>query len=106
MSNWRWIIGAQLGFVLNHLGLVCAWDCNLASVLKQVAHQQADYFRARMAFILSAFNLLVQWHGVPMTDDVGGPVTHLRLPAQRLLAFLLLRQPAGLDRESEVEWGG
>ena len=123
-SNWRWIVGAKLGFVLNHLGLVCAWDCNLASVsdkdfrplvaqfadamvvlvdpgfhghaldpanmkickrgtwntrmlietvlsmlttvchLKKVAHRQADYFRARMAFILSAFNLLVQWHGL------------------------------------------
>ena len=124
LSNWRWIIGAKLGFVLNHLGLVCAWDCNLASVsdkdfrplvaqfademvvlvdtgfhgqafdpvnmkickrgtwntrmmietvlsmlttvchLKKIAHRQADYFRARMAFILSAFNLLVQWHGL------------------------------------------
>jgi hypothetical protein len=32
--------------------------------LKKVAHQQADYFRARMAFILSAFNVLVQWPGL------------------------------------------
>jgi len=124
LSNWRWIIGAKVGFVLNHLGLVCAWDCNLASVsdtdfrpllarfvdqmvvlvdtgfhghsgdpanmkvckrgtwntrmlietvlsmlttvchLKKIAHQQADYFRARIAFTLSAFNLLVQWHGL------------------------------------------
>ena len=32
VSNWRWIIGAKLGFVLNHLGLFVAWDCNLASV--------------------------------------------------------------------------
>ncbi len=59
-----------------------------------------------MAFILSAFNLLVQWHGVPMTDDVGGPVTRLRLRAQRLLAFLVLRQTAGLAREFAVERGG
>lgn len=124
LSNWRWIIGAKLGLVLNHLGLVCAWDCNLASIpdqdfrplvaqfadqmvvlvdtgfhghafdpanmkvckrgawntrmlietvlsmlttvchLKKIAHRQADYFRARMAFILSAFNVLVQWHGL------------------------------------------
>jgi hypothetical protein len=129
LSNWRWIVGAKLGFVLNHLGLVCAWDCNLASVsdtdfrplvaqfademvvlvdtgfhghisdptnmkvckrgtwntrmlvetvwsmlttvchLKKIAHQQADYFRARMAFILSAFNLLVQWHGLNPDED-------------------------------------
>ena len=124
ISNWRWILGAKLGFVLNHVGLFVAWDCNLASVsdqafrpliaqfaeqmvvlvdtgfhghafdpanmkvckrgawntrmlietvlsmlttvchLKKIAHRQADYFRARMAFILSAFNVLVQWHGL------------------------------------------
>jgi hypothetical protein len=135
-SNLRWIVGAKLGFVLNHLGLVCAWDCNLASVadqdfrplvahfaermivlvdtafhgktgdppnmkvcpkgtwntrmlvetvlsmlttvchLKKVAHRQADYFRAHMAFILSAFNLLVQWHG--LTPDAQGMV-HLSI---------------------------
>jgi len=130
-SNLRWIVGAKLGFVLNHLGLVCAWDCNLASVsdqafrpliaqfdgqmvvlvdsafhgvtgdptnmkvckrgtwntrmlvetvlsmlttvchLKKVAHRQADYFRARMAFVLSAFNLFAQWHGLrPQADGL------------------------------------
>jgi hypothetical protein len=136
LSNWRWIIGAKVGFVLNHLGLVCAWDCNLASVadtdfrplvkqfadqmvvlvdtgfhghsgdpanmkvckrgtwntrmlietvlsmlttvchLKKLAHQQADYFRARIAFILSAFNLLVQWYG--LQPDATGQV-HLSI---------------------------
>jgi hypothetical protein len=124
VSNWRWIIGAKLGFVLNHLGLFVAWDCNLASVsdrefrpliaqfvdemvvlvdtgfhgttgdpanmkvckrgtwntrmlietvlsmlttichLKHQHHWQADCFRARMAFIIAAFNILVQWHGL------------------------------------------
>ena len=136
LSNWRWIIGAKIGFVLNHLGLVCAWDCNQANVadtdfrplvkqfadqmvvlvdtgfhgrsgdpanmkvckrgtwngrmlietvlsmlttvchLKKSAHQQADYFRARVAFILSAFNLLVQWHGLK-PDEQG--MVHLSL---------------------------
>lgn len=136
LSNWRWIVGAKLGFVLNHLGLVCAWDCDQAHVadqtfrplvrqfaehmvvlvdpafhgkrgdppnmkvckrgtwnsrmlietvlsmltrvchLKQVAHWQADYFRARMAFVLSAFNLLVQWHGF-QPDEQG--MVHLSL---------------------------
>ena len=124
ISNHRWIVGAKLGFVLNHLGLVAAWDCNLASVcdtefrglvsqftdrmvvlvdtnfhgrtgdptnmkickrgtwntrmmietvlsmltgvchLKKVFHRQADYLRARLAFLLSAFNILVQWNGL------------------------------------------
>jgi hypothetical protein len=136
LSNWRWIVGAKLGFVLNHLGLVCAWDCNLASVadkdfrplvaqfaghmvvlvdaafhgqfadpsnmkvckrgawntrmlvetvlsmlttvchLKKIAHRRADYFRARMAFILSAFNVLVQWHGL-IPDEQG--MVHLSI---------------------------
>ncbi len=124
ISNHRWIVGAKLGFVLNHLGLVAAWDCNLASVsdvefrglvaqftdrmvvlvdsnfhgrtgdpinmkvckrgtwnmrmmietvlsmltsichLKKVFHRQADYLRARLAFLLSVFNILVQWDGL------------------------------------------
>lgn len=135
-SNLRWIVGAKLGFVLNHLGLVCAWDCNLASVsdqtfrpliaqfdeqmvvlvdsafhgvtgdppnmkvckrgtwnsrmlvetvlsmlttvchLKKVAHRQADYFRARMGFVLAAFNVLAQWHGL-QPDQAG--VVHLSI---------------------------
>lgn len=135
-SNLRWIVGAKLGFVLNHLGLVVAWDCNWASVadkdfrpliaqfveqmvvlvdsgfhgrtddptnmkvcsrgtwntrmlvetvlsmlttvchLKKVAHRQADYFRARLGFILSAFNVLVQWRG--LNPDAHGMV-HLSI---------------------------
>jgi hypothetical protein len=122
--------------VLNHLGLVCAWDCNQAHVadqtfrpwvaqfvdrmvvlvdsafharrgdplnmkvcprgtwntrmlietvlsmltrvchLKRLAHRQADYFRARMAFVLSAFNILVQWHG--LNPDAQG-IVHLSI---------------------------
>lgn len=123
-SNRRWMVGAKFGFVLNHLGLFTAWDCNQAhvadqdfrplvaqfadqmvvcadssfhgrtgdplnlkickrgtwntrmlvetvlSMLTTVCHckhltQRApDYFRARMAFTVAAFNLLVAWHGL------------------------------------------
>lgn len=136
LSNKRWIIGAKLGFVLNHLGLFAAWDCNWMSTpdqdfrpliaqfrdvmvvftdstfhgktgdppnmkpckrgtwntrmlietvlsmltqvchLKKVAHRVADYFRARLAFVIAAFNLLVQWHGCQ--PDANGMV-HLSL---------------------------
>ena len=31
---------------------------------KHVCHLAADYFRARMAFVFAAFNLLVQWNGL------------------------------------------
>jgi len=124
ISNHRWIVGAKVGFVLNHLGLFVNWDCNwrrtpdqdfrplvahgadqmvvltdsgfhgrtgdpsnmkvckrgtwntrmlvetvlsmLTTVchLKKVAHRDADYFRARLAFVVAAFNILVQWHGL------------------------------------------
>lgn len=146
LSNWRWIIGTKLGFVLNHLGLFVAWDCHWASIadkdfrplvaqfveqmvvlvdsgfhsktddptnmkvcprgqwntrrlvetvlsmlttvchLKKVAHRQADYFRARMGFILSSFNVLVQWHG--LNPDARGMV-HLSIAEFSLLAPLV-----------------
>ncbi len=31
-SNSRWIVGGKLCLVLNHLGLVSAWDCDTANV--------------------------------------------------------------------------
>lgn len=31
-SNLRWIVGAKLCLVLNHLGLVAGWDCDTAGV--------------------------------------------------------------------------
>ncbi len=31
-SNHRWIVGGKLGLVLNHWGLIVAWDCNTANV--------------------------------------------------------------------------
>jgi hypothetical protein len=123
-SNYRWMVGGKLCLVLNHLGLVTAWDWATANVpdthfqplvaqfeeqmvvfadlgfhakegdpanlklcrrgrwnqrmlvetvlsmltqvwhLKKVAHRVWDYFRARLAFTLAAFNLVVQWHAL------------------------------------------
>ena len=31
-SNYRWIVGGKVAVVLNHLGLVTAWDCDTANV--------------------------------------------------------------------------
>jgi hypothetical protein len=31
-SNYRWIVAGKLCLALNHLGLVCAWDCATANV--------------------------------------------------------------------------
>lgn len=136
LSNHRWIVGAKVGVVLNHLGLVAAWECNQANVsdtafrplvarfadsmvvladsafhgkwgdppnlkicprgtwntrmimetvwsmltkvchFKHLAHQVADYFRARVAFLFAAFNLLAQWNGL-QPDQLG--VVHLSI---------------------------
>jgi hypothetical protein len=48
-SNWRWIVGAKLCFVLNHLGLIVAWDCDTANVYDGSAFQPlVDQFQDEM----------------------------------------------------------
>ena len=38
-SNWRWIVGIKLAFVLNHLGLIVDWECDTANVYDGSAFQ-------------------------------------------------------------------
>lgn len=38
-SNWRWIVGVKLAFVLNHLGLIVDWACDTANVYDGSAFQ-------------------------------------------------------------------
>ena len=37
----------------------------LVSHCKQVMHRGWAYFQARLAFTMAAFNVLVQWYGLP-----------------------------------------
>lgn len=37
--------------------------------IKKVAHRAWDYPKARLAFCLAAFNLLVQWHGLAPDEE-------------------------------------
>jgi hypothetical protein len=122
-SNYRWIVGGKLCFVLNKFGLIVGWDCDTANVydatfhplieqfkdqmivltdtgfhakqgdpsnlkpcprgtwnvrmvvetvfsmltrvwhLKKIGHRVWNYFRARLAFTMAAFNILAQWDG-------------------------------------------
>ena len=39
-SNHRWIVGAKLCYVLNHLGLIVSWDCDTANVYDGSSFQQ------------------------------------------------------------------
>jgi hypothetical protein len=32
---------------------------------KKMMHRVWEYFAARLAFTMAAFNVLVQWHGLP-----------------------------------------
>ena len=41
----------------------------LVSHFKKVTHRVWEYFEMRLAFSLAAFNLLVQWHGLPANAD-------------------------------------
>jgi hypothetical protein len=48
--------------VLSMLTVVCHF--------KRVMHRVWDYFEARLAFTMAAFNVLVQWHGFqPYASD-------------------------------------
>jgi hypothetical protein len=129
LSNHRWIVGSKLCFLLNHLGLVSAWDCATADVhdtyfhpliarfedqtvvfsdhgffsktgnptnlkvcdryennermiietvlsmlttichFKKVLHRIWPAFKARLAFSMAVFNLLVQWDGLHPDHD-------------------------------------
>lgn len=39
ISNHRWIVGGKLCYLLNHLGLIVAWDCDTANVYDGAAFQ-------------------------------------------------------------------
>jgi hypothetical protein len=53
--------------VLSMLTLVC--HCT------KVMHRVWEYFHARLAFTMAAFNLLVQWHGFQSTASGFGPLS-------------------------------
>lgn len=36
---------------------------------KKVMHRMWDYFQARVAFTMAAFNMLAQWYGLPVNED-------------------------------------
>src|SRR5216684_766842 len=71
VSNHRWIVGGKLcqrgawedrmlvETVSSMLTLVCHF--------KKVMHRAWEYFHARLAFTMAAFNVLVQWHGFQPT---------------------------------------
>src|SRR5437660_747207 len=57
LSNHRWIVGAKLCVVLNHLGLPVAWACDAANLPDQAFHDLiADQDDAMLIFGDSGFH--------------------------------------------------
>ena len=129
LSNHRWIVGANLAYVVNQYGLIVAWDYAAANVpdnafrdvnadvqeemvvltdtafhaargdppnqkvckrgtwhgrmvvetvlamlttvchLKKLSHRTWAGIRARLAYTMAIFNILVQWDGLPTDAD-------------------------------------
>jgi hypothetical protein len=47
-SNHRWIVGGKLCLLLNHLGLVVAWDCAGANAPDSACHPLIEAFEEQM----------------------------------------------------------
>lgn len=47
-SNHRWIVGGKLCLLLNHLGLVVAWDCAGANAPDSAFHPLIEAFEGKM----------------------------------------------------------
>jgi hypothetical protein len=62
-SNWRWIVGGKLCFVLTHLGLIAAWDCDTANVYDGSAFQPlVDQFQDDMVIFSDTGFEKADWH--------------------------------------------
>ncbi len=50
-SNQRWIVGGKLGYIVNQLGLVVAWDCAAANAHDTVFHELINDFADEMVVL-------------------------------------------------------
>ncbi len=51
LSNHRWIVGIKLGYLVNQLGLVVAWDCASANVHDSTFHSLIADFQDEMVVL-------------------------------------------------------
>jgi hypothetical protein len=64
-SNWRWIVGGKLAFLLNHVGLVVDWACDTANVHDGSAFQGLVDSVADQMVVFSDTGFAKQgWHPV------------------------------------------
>jgi hypothetical protein len=60
-SRGAWNVRMVIETVLSMLTTVCHF--------KKVAHRVWEYFQARLAFTIAAFNILTQWHGLQPDEN-------------------------------------
>lgn len=62
-SNWRWIVGAKLCVLVNHLGLIVDWACDTANVYDGSAFQALVDRVADQMLVFSDSNFVkLDWH--------------------------------------------
>jgi len=62
-SNWRWIVGGKLCFVLNNLGLIVAWDCDTANAYDGSVFQTiVEQFEETMVIFADTGWDKIDWH--------------------------------------------
>lgn len=62
-SNWRWIVGGKLCFLLNHLGLIVAWDCDTANAYDGSVFQTiVEQFEDEMVIFADMGWDKIDWH--------------------------------------------
>jgi hypothetical protein len=60
-ARGTWNVRMVVETVLSMLTTICHF--------KKVSHRVWQYFRARLAFTMALFNVLVQWHGLEPDEE-------------------------------------
>jgi hypothetical protein len=103
LSNHRWIVGAKLGYVVNHYGLIVAWDYAAANVADNAFQDLIADFQDTMVILTdSAFH---SQQGDPPNQKVCKRGTwNVRMVVETILS--LLTNVCRLKKASQRTWSG
>ncbi len=101
LSNHRWIVGAKLAYVVNHYGLIVAWDYAAANVADNAFHDLITDFQDEMVILTDmAFH---RAEGDPPNQKACKRGTwHVRMVVETVLS--LLTTVVGLKKVSHRTW--
>lgn len=90
VSNKRWIVGGKLGFVLNHLGEVVAWDCATANAYAGTVFQDMiETVTEEMVVLADEEFKKVDWHPANLKICAAGEWND-RMLVETVLSMLTL----------------